>query len=97
MGGDEQQPSARLETFELRLRMDATLTINGQEQWLKPGTETGMRWKGYQWNDQWVDPLPTEDQISAAFQIMQQKILAPVLDEMIMISQRVITEARRSG
>jgi len=86
-----------MEKFHLAVRMDATLTVNGDQQWLKPGAEGGLTWKGYEWNGQWVDPLPTPDQIRAAFQIIQMTVLAPVLEELIVVSQREIAKHRQNG
>lgn len=88
---------ARLESFSLKIKMDATLTINGSDQWLKPGTEGGMTWKGYEWDGQWVDPIPTPEQLKTAFELIQTGILAPVLEELIEVSTRKIVEARRGA
>lgn len=87
---------ARLSEFQLTIRMDATITVNG-DQWFKPGAEGSMTWKGYEWSDQWVDPIPTEEELKLAYAMIQSGILAPVLEEVITASQRRIVEARRGA
>lgn len=84
---------ARLDSFELTIRMDATLTVNG-DQWFKPGAEGSMKWKGYEWSGQWVDPIPTEEELKVAYQLIQSGILAPVLQEVITAAQARLNEAR---
>jgi hypothetical protein len=76
--------------------MDATIEVNGQN-WVKPGAEGGTTWKGYEYDGQWVDPIPSPDQIKAAFEMIQLTILAPVLEELITVSQQKITTARQNG
>lgn len=89
-----QEMPARIDSFQLTIRMDATITVNG-DQWFKPGAEGSMTWKGYEWSGQWVDPIPTEEELKVAFGLIQTGILTPVLEEVITASQRRIAEARR--
>lgn len=79
--------------------MDATITVDGvtNDKWIKPGAESTMVWKGYEWNHEWVDPIPTSEELKAAFQLMQAGTLAPVLEEVITHSLRRITEQRRGS
>lgn len=91
---DEQIP-ARLEKFSLTVRMDATLTVNDDQHWIKPGTEGGMTWKGYMYDGKWMDPIPTPDQVKSAFELIQRHILAPVLDEMVVLATRRIAEVQK--
>ena len=95
----ESEPPTRIDSFRLTVRMDATLTVNGTtDQWLKPGTEASIGWRGWERpNGVWVDPIPTQEEIKLAFQMIQTGILAPVLEEMVQIAQREIVKQRQGG
>lgn len=94
MTSTEQPPPTRIDTFELRIRLDATLTVNG-DQWIKPGTEGAITWRGQEWNGQWIDPLPSEDELIAAYKRIEAGMVAPILEEIIALSQRRLTEKRQ--
>lgn len=69
--------------FGIELRMDATVTINGQN-WLKPGVSTHMNWRVRD------GILPGREELKIAMGYMQVGVITPVLDEMIdEIHQRV--------
>ncbi len=78
-------PNADPEPFEfgIELRMDATVTINGQN-WIKPGASTHMNWRVRD------GLLPSRKELEVAMEYMQLGVLNPVLSEMIdEIHQRV--------
>lgn len=80
-----------VESVELRLRLDATLTVNKgtstATEWLKPGVEGSMRWNG----------IPTQEQIQMGYQFINQGMLAPTLEDVIVHLRAVMVEARRNG
>ena len=86
----------RIESFSLTVRMDATLTVNG-DNWVKPGAEGTITWKGHEWREEWQDPVPTADELAAAFKLIQREILSPVLEEVIEASTRRVAEVRRGS
>jgi hypothetical protein len=81
---------ANLRSFELRLRMDATITIKDPTgeatDWLKQGTETAMVW----------DAIPDEPDLIAKYQIMEQAA-ADILETVIVKSNERLREGRRRG
>lgn len=81
--GDEPQ----VERFELRLRMDATLTIRdqtGKEQhWVKPGSEAAAFWNG----------MPSEPELVLRYEALS-KVVASTLEAVIVQSTE---ELRKNG
>ena len=84
------QPEVTVEKFELRLRLDATVTVfDGAGQatdWLKPGAETAVTWRG---------GIPSQVEIQLGFKHMQHTVLAPVLEEVIVQLRARLDETRR--
>lgn len=91
---NEQELPAEIESVELRVKMDATITVapvtgsysETPTEWLKPGTEASIRWKG----------MPTEDDVVMGYGRCQQMISATLEDLIVTIHQRLV-EARRNG
>lgn len=90
---EPEQPT-RIDSFQLTLRMDATLTVNG-DQWLKPGAEGSITWRGHEWGGEWQDPIPSEEELKIASKMIQAGIVGPILEEMIALSQRRVVEMRQ--
>jgi len=82
---------AQIESVELRLRMDATLTVTGvgtsPTEWLKPGAEASVRWRGQ----------PNEEELVRAYLYMQTKMLGPMLEDVITELRNRMAAARRNG
>lgn len=69
--------------FHVEIRMDATVSINGQD-WIKPGATAGHRWRIRD------GLLPSEAELKMKVYYIQAGVLQPVLEEMIeLIGQRV--------
>ena len=85
-------PEPEVERFELRLRLDATITVyDGAGQatdWLKPGAEAAVHWRG---------GIPSEAEVQLGYQHLQHTVLGPVLEEMVVLLRRRIDEVRRGG
>lgn len=81
-GGEPQ-----VERFELRLRMDATLTIRdqtGKEQhWVKPGSEAAAFWNG----------MPGEEELALRYEALS-RIASATLEAVIVQSTE---ELRKHG
>jgi hypothetical protein len=79
---------ANLISFELRLRMDATITIKDgtgeSTDWLKQGLETATIF----------DAMPTEAELIAAFGPME-KACSDILEVVIVKSSERLREVRR--
>lgn len=88
---NEDELPTEIESVELRLRMDATLTVAGvgsqPTEWLKPGAEASIRWRGQ----------PSEEELVAGYLFMQTKALAPMLEDVITELRQRMVEARRHG
>lgn len=88
---NEAELPAEIEGVELKLRMDATLTVHGTgvspTEWLKPGAEASIRWRGQ----------PSHEQVVAGYLYLQQKMLAPMLEDVITELRQRMVEARRHG
>jgi hypothetical protein len=83
-------PEITVEHFELTLRLDATVTVfDGAGQatdWLKPGAETKVRWRG---------GVPSEAEIRLGYQHMQHTVLAPMVEEIVVQLRARLDETRR--
>lgn len=81
---------ANLTSFELRLRMDATITVTDPtgeaKDWLKQGLETASVFDG----------MPTEAELIAAFGPME-KACSDILEVVIVKSSERLRENRRHG
>lgn len=79
---------AEVEKFTLRLKMEATITVNDAtgeaRDWIKPGTEVGCTWNGE----------PTEAQIMEQYESLSN-VAAATLGAVIVQSQNQIDNARR--
>lgn len=67
---------AEIENFEIRIKLDCTISVDNQD-WLKPGVESGIRWR-IRDND-----LPSEDQVQTAVEFLQRAIIGPSLEDVI--------------
>jgi len=76
--------------FELRIRMDATVTmydaLGNPTSWLKPGSEVAHTWKG----------MPTVEEVILRYNDMET-IAAGTLEKMIVTTQGEIEKSRRGG
>lgn len=72
-----------VEKFELRVRMDATVTIFdalGQAtDWVKPGSEVATTWRG----------VPTEEELALRFRAMTNVTQATLEDVLTSIRKRI--------
>ena len=76
--------AAPIEYFELRMKLDTTLTING-DSWMKPGIEGAIRFKR----------LPTDEQLRDATTYLQFAVIDPAIQELIGLLSQQLAEARR--
>lgn len=78
-----------IEKFELRLRMDATVSVydsmGNATDWLKPGSETATTWKG----------MPVNEEIILRFRAMSD-ITSGTLEDVILAVRNRLDEARRT-
>lgn len=88
---NEQELPTEIESVELKLRMDATLTVTGvgaqPTEWLKPGAEASIRWRGQ----------PNQQELVQAYLYMHTQMLAPMLEDVIKELRERMVEARRNG
>lgn len=76
---------APIEGFELRMKLDTTLTVNGTN-WFKPGIEGAIRWKR----------LPSEEQLKDATTYIQFAVIDPAIQEMIGLLSQQLADAQRN-
>jgi hypothetical protein len=75
---------------QLTLSFGATVAVTGGsgfQDWIKPAASYSMKWSG----------IPSEEQIRLATQFIQNQVLSPLLEEIIITAQARLTEARRNG
>lgn len=88
---NEAELPTEIESVELKLRMDATLTVAGAgsqpTEWLKPGAEASVRWRG----------KPNQQELVAAYLYMHTQMLGPMLEDVITELRQRMVEARRNG
>lgn len=88
---NEAELPTEIESVELKLKMDATLTVTGvgsqPTEWLKPGAEASIRWRGQ----------PSQQEMVAGYLFLQTKALAPMLEDVITELRARMVEARRNG
>jgi hypothetical protein len=88
---NEAELPAQIESVELKLKMDATLTVAGvgsqPTEWLKPGAEASIRWRGQ----------PSQEELVTAYLYMHNQMLAPMLEDVITELRQRMVDARRSG
>jgi hypothetical protein len=88
---NEAELPAQIESVELKLKMDATLTVTGTgsqpTEWLKPGAEASIRWRGQ----------PNQEELVAAYLYLHTQALAPMLEDVIKELRNRMVEARRHG
>lgn len=83
----EDIASSPIEFFELRMKLDTTLTI-GETHWAKPGCEGAIRWRR----------LPSEQELKDAATYIQFAVIDPVLQDVIShMSQRLEEQRKRRG
>jgi hypothetical protein len=80
----DEVATSPIEFFEIRMKLDTTLTING-DHWMKPGVESAIRFKR----------LPTEEQLKDATTYIQYAVIDPAIQEMIALLSQQLAEARR--
>lgn len=80
-------PEPTLERFELRLRMDATVSIHDStgrvEHWVKPGSEAAATWNG----------MPSEPEIVLRYEALS-RVAAATLEAVIV---QATEELRKKG
>ncbi len=79
-----------VESVELKLKLDATITVtsNGQpSEWIKPGVEGKIVWRR----------VPTESETVAGYVYIQEKMLQPMLEDLVVQYRNQLAEARRKG
>lgn len=89
---NEAELPTEIESVELKLKMDATLTVTGGSgsqptEWLKPGAEASIRWRGQ----------PTQQELVAGYLYLHTQALAPMLEDVIVELRQRMVEARRHG
>lgn len=88
---NEAELPAQIESVELKLRMDATLTVNGvgsqPTEWLKPGAEASIRWRGQ----------PNQQELVAGYLYLHTQALAPMLEDVITELRDRMVQARKNG
>lgn len=81
----EDIASSPIEFFELRMKLDTTLTIN-DTNWAKPGVEGAIRWKR----------LPTESELKDAATYIQFAVIDPALQDIIAHMAQRLEEQRKA-
>jgi hypothetical protein len=80
-------PEPPIERFELRLRLDATVSIHDAtgkvEHWVKPGSETAAIWSG----------MPSQTEIVLRYEALS-KVAAATLEAVIV---QTTEELRKNG
>lgn len=88
---NEAELPAQIESVRLTLSMNATITVTGSDgtgtDWLKPGAEASMTWRGQ----------PTREEMVQAYLYLQNDTLAPMLGDVITSLRDKMVDARRSG
>lgn len=73
---------------QLTLHFGATLAVNGGtgfNDWIKPGASYSIKWSG----------IPSEEQLRLATSFIQEQVLSPLLEDIIVTAQKRLTEARQ--
>jgi hypothetical protein len=82
-----------VESVRLTIRMDATLTVGADganpTEWIKPGVEGSITFRG--------PSGPNEDQLRAASQYIQSDMIAPALEDVIVMVGERFKQLRRTG
>lgn len=86
MDDDPEQPV--LEEVTLTLYLNTTVQINGFD-FIKPGVSVKHKFRG--------KDRPTDDQLIDSFEWMLSKAIIPVMEEMLVMTNEKVTEARRRG
>ena len=77
-----------IERFELRLRMDATVSVTGPtgevQNWLKPGTEVAATWRGF----------PSDAEVVLRYNSLKERC-TDLLEEIVVTIHHRLEEARR--
>jgi hypothetical protein len=82
-------PDARVTGTRLTLNLNATVSIStgaDWNDWVKPGVAFSISFDG----------IPSEDQLRASTEFIGSQILSPVLEDVIVLSQQKLEEARRN-
>ena len=81
----EEIASSPIEFFEIRMKLDTTLTVNG-DNWMKPGVEGAIRFKR----------LPSSEQLADAAAYIQYAVIDPTIQQMIAQLSEQLAEARKA-
>jgi len=80
---------ARVERTKLTISLGATVSVSTGgdfQDWIKPGVAFSISFDG----------IPSEDQLRASTEFIGSQILSPVLEDVIVLSQQKLEEARRN-
>lgn len=83
----KDEPFANAYDFGIELEMGATVTINGQN-WIKPAAKTHINWRVHN------GILPGRAELELAMVYMQDRVINPVLSEMIDELHRRVADAQ---
>lgn len=74
-------------TLHLGATLAVTTTASGWQDFIKPSASFSTTFNG----------VPTEEQLRLATQFVQEQVLDPILDNIIVTMQSRLTEARRGS
>ncbi len=79
---------AQIEKTKLTVSMGASVAVTtgtDYQDWIKPSVSFSLNFNG----------IPSEEQVRDSTTFIQTQILAPVLEDIIVLSQQKLEEARR--
>jgi len=82
--GPADQLGSPIESFELTMKLDCTLTVNGTD-WMKPGVQGAIKWRR----------LPSEEELKLGTTYIQQAVIGPAIADAISHMSARLDEARR--
>lgn len=74
-------------TLSLGATLSVTTTASGWSDFIKPGASFSTTFNG----------IPTEEQLKLTVQFVQEQVLGPLMDEIIITAQNRLIEARRGS
>jgi hypothetical protein len=77
-----------LDEVTLTLHLNTTVQINGMD-FIKPGCSISHKFRG--------KDRPSDQQLIDSFEWMLSKAIMPVMEEMLVLSNEKVAEARRHG
>jgi len=84
VAGPHEQLGSPIESFELTMKLDCTLTVNGTD-WFKPGVSGAIKWKR----------LPSEEELKLGSTYIQEAVIGPAIADAINHMSARLEEARR--